>query len=63
MVSAAHETIMKALIGRRGTRIVHVLNVSAIVALGGVTQPDVHPENVSFPHHLGAFETGKDWAC
>lgn len=27
----------------------HVLNVSAIVALGGVTQPDVHPENVSFP--------------
>lgn len=46
----AHKTIMKALKGRRGTRIVHVLNVFlAFVALGGVTQPDVHPENVSFP--------------
>lgn len=54
---------MKPLKGRRGTTIVHVLNISAIVALGGVTQPDVHPENVSFPHHLRAFETGKDWAC
>lgn len=55
MVSTAHKTIMKALIGRRGTRIVHVLNVSAIVALGGVTQPDVHPENVSFPPSSQGF--------
>jgi len=45
----AHKTIMKALKGRRGTRIVRVLSVSAILAHGGVTQPDVHPENVSIP--------------
>lgn len=46
---------MKALKGPRGTRIAHVLNVSATVALGGVTQPDVHPENVSFPPSSRGF--------
>lgn len=60
----AHETMMKALKGRRDTRIVHVLHVSSVVALVEKWHDLTSTlQTVAFPIISGLLETGRDWAC
>lgn len=57
---AAYKTIMTSSPRPQGHQnSAHPPGFSSIVALGGVAQPDVHPENVSFPIISGLLRSAK----